>query len=206
MIALSDATRLMNRAVRRFKDTLLEEGSVFPVLILYKKGADMQVQGDYPGVVLIQNSSKFDHMPNDFQACDGLWINISQIVFSYGDGIEEEQMNEVARELTKQHVPDMVGFLMSCLYTGNSDGRSIYLNPDVTRLIHSVFYTPAQNDGKVLFMPYICRGELPLEKQRLANGINDAINYDVTFVDSGWSSSAGKSVKPSIENPYGVLA
>lgn len=55
---------------------------------------------------------------------------------------------------------------------------------------------------RTIFVPYINRGKLPPGKRKPHNGIRDAVNYDVTFFESGWSPARGKSVPPPIQNPY----
>jgi hypothetical protein len=194
----------MNRAVRRSKDTILEDGSVFPMLTLYKKGEPIVVEEDdkLRGVIMIKNSESFEVVSKDFVAADGETIYTAHVLFKYGEGIDEKDINRAAKSLTRKHSPDMVGLVMSCLYTNNGGSIPIHSNPDTARLLHSVYYTPDAQEGQVIFIPFINRGELPVEQQKDSDGINDPIVYDVTFFDSGWTSSKGKSVRPSISNPY----
>jgi hypothetical protein len=194
----------MNRAINRTKDTLLEEGSCFPILTLYKKGSPIVVEEDSSlrGVILIKNSDDFEVVSKDFIAEDGEEIHTSHIVFKYGEGVDEKDINRAAKALTRKYEPDMVGLVMSCLYTDNGGDTPIHNNPDTTRLLHAVYYTKESKEGQVIFVPFINRGELPLEQQQASDGVNDPIVYDVTFVDSGWTTSNGKSVRPSINNPY----
>jgi len=190
--------------IKRSKDMLLEEGSIFPMLTMYKKGVAMNVDEDQTikGVVLIKNSSSYGIVSDDYIADDGETIYTSHIVFKYGDGVDERDINRASKALVRKHKPDMVGLVMSCLYTINNDGTPIDINPDTSRLLHSVFYTPVSREGSVIFIPFVNRGELPIEKKKESDGISDAVNFDVSFFDSGWSSTVGKSVKPSIGNPY----
>jgi len=197
----------MNRAIKRSKDSLLEEGSIYPILILYKKGEAMEVNEEedkHKGIIFMKNSNSLEVISDAFIADDGETIHTSHIVFSYGDGVSEREINRATKLLTKKYKPDMVGFVMSCLYSNdvNEEGEAVPENPNVAHLIHSVFYIPEVKDGFVLFSPYVNRGELAHHKKKPSDGLSDAINYDISIFDSGWSSSEGKKVRPSISNPY----
>lgn len=209
MLDIKYGMKLMNRAVRRAKDTLLQEGTLFPTLILYKQGsafdADVEKIQKKEGVVHVVNSSNIRlNVSDDFITDEGEEIYTLFVLFKYDENTDERDINRVAKELTREYNPDMVGLVMACLYAEKKPSDpEIYLNPEATRLLHSVFYRPGSEDGRAIFLPYVNRGELPLSEQTYnPDPQEDSVKYDMHFVESAWTPTSFADIRPSIENPY----
>jgi len=210
MIGIKDTMNLMNRAVRRAKDTLQYEGNLYPTVIFYKKGKSLDIDSKdiekYKGIVYSLNSNEQDlPVSDDFTAEDGEEINTHFILFRYDDKFNESYIDKATRYLTKKYQPDMVGLVMACLYVEpNKNNMDIQINPDATKLLHSVYFSSNSSNGRTIFIPYISRGKFPINEQHYIGDevTGETAKYDMIFVDSAWVPTKFVDIRPSISNPY----
>lgn len=203
MYNIEDAMRMMTRAVEKSKEMIQQEGTLFPMLILYKKGKSLVVPQSekVKGIICIQNTEDVDNPSQDFITFDGEQVFTSHIIFKYGDGIDESHINRVAKKLTNKYNPDMVGLIMSCLYTTSEKGNlPIHLDPDSDRVLHAVHYEKGTNAGRVINCPYVFRGEFSDEDK--IEELDKEINFDAVFMNSSWTSSEHCAIKPLLKNPF----
>jgi hypothetical protein len=204
MIPFNNKIALMNRTIARQKDVLLQEGSLFPNLILFKKGEPIFVEEeDTKGIILVHNSSPSDTLPQANYTDDGETIYVTNVIFEIGDDFTAKDIYRVTKDLVKKYHPDMVGFVMLRVYSEyGQQGLPLHMDPDSVKILNSVFYTDKERDGMAMLVPYIFGGELPLDKKKPANGVHDNINYDITFIDSGWTTTKNNSIRSPFRNPF----
>jgi len=200
MLKSTEVIRILNRCIKNSQVFYKEEGVLFPMLIVLRKGKEFNINIVNKSITYIKNSKDESDTntidPPEYYTESGQKISVSFVVFKRGSVKDDNNLALVAKQIVKDYDPDAIG-LITAVSSKEPTGDIKSIN---------ILYTAAfiKNQEIVLrsFIPFTNEGELPEDKKEtiLIEGDMKTINYGMTFIDTAWTSE--RLYTHFLTNPY----
>jgi hypothetical protein len=200
MLKSTEVIRILNRCIKNSQVFYKEEGVLFPMLIVLRKGEEFNINIINKSITYIKNSKDESDTntvdPPEYYTESGEKISVSFVVFKRGSVKDDNNLALVAKQIVKDYDPDAIG-LITAVSSKEPTGDIKSIN---------ILYTAAfiKNQEIVLrsFIPFTNEGELPEDKKEtiLIEGDMKTINYGMTFIDTAWTSE--RLYTHFLTNPY----
>lgn len=206
MISHIEASMFFDGLLTKLQQFVREEGFIYPVLILLKKGEPFEeIEYKNPTVLHIE---KADSVFNG----DIHRLNVSLRMETLED---DSNLPRIAKDLVRITNADAVGIVMGCVYReipvgkNTGDDGEIYRDPDSIRILNHCYYLKSDPNCYMRMIPYVNRGPVaksednacPVLDTDEGSSITGSGPYEVLFINFPWIKPT-KYNKAKLPDPY----
>jgi hypothetical protein len=197
MISHAEASMFFDALLNRLQKFVEEEGYIYPILILLKKGEPFgEVEYQHPTVVNIET---VDVVPAGDETIYRLNVGMKM------ENLEDDkQIPKIAQDLVKITNADAIGIVIGCVYReipvgDEPEEEEIYRDPDSIKILNHCYYLKEDPQCFMRMIPYVNRGPVKKPDGFLDTGSKGP--YEVLFVNFPWMKPTQYN-KAKLSDPY----
>jgi len=201
----SEACLITDRLLKGMKRMIVKEGYLFPTAYYINKSHDRDFElKEEKDKDKVYNPNIFE-IENLYEGQEKPFVAVPS-VFRSRDMLDDKFMMKYIATICKREQPDLFVFIQMGLYkeTKFSDylkeleKESISLDLDSISIIHVIYYLNGDEDAKLLFIPYINRGEVP----SAGKDFDTNKSFDIMFTETGWVDNTKLRYAVKIKYPF----